>query len=117
MVPSRLVELGRRALCAVESSVAGGAPRLRCQLLASDFYETLKQELRETSQADFARRSTLIAAARHCSRMAAVGISPAAMLSELRTAVAALQSDQPEAPRQPELRPLLRVIEGGRAGL
>jgi hypothetical protein len=41
------------------------------------------------------------------------------MLNELRAAVASLQSDPPEprtAARQLELRPLLRVIDGGLAG-
>jgi len=118
VVPSQLVELGRQALGAVERSVANGAPRLECQLLASDFYESLQ----ETSEADCAKRTTLIAAAHHCDRIATQSISADAMVRELRAAVASLQSDTPiapghlpAAPRQLELRPLLRVIEGGLA--
>jgi len=120
VVPSQLVELGRQALGAVERSVANGAPRLECQLLASDFYETLQRELQGTSEADCAKRTTLIAAARHCDRIATQSISADAMVRELRAAVASLQSDPPTAPRQLsagtrqlELRPLLRVIDGG----
>ena len=122
MVPAQLVELGRQALGAVERSVANGAPRLECQLLASDFYESLQRELQETSEADCAKRTTLIAAAHHCDRIATQSISADAMVRELRAAVASLQSDTPivpghlpAAPRQLELRPLLRVIEGGLA--
>ena len=116
MVPSRLVELGRQVLGAVERSVANGAPRLQCQLLASDFYESLQRELQETSQSDSPERITLIAAARHCDRIATQNISPAALLGELRAAVASLQLDAPTRSRQLELRPLLRVIDGGLAG-
>jgi len=115
-MPSRLVELGRQALGAVERGLAQGAPRLQCQLLASDFYESLQRELKETSDTDAAKRVTLIAAARHCDRIAAQSISAAAMLNELRAAVASLQSDPPLPARQLELRPLLRVIDGGLAG-
>jgi hypothetical protein len=122
VVPSQLVELGRRTLGAVEQSLANGAPRLQCQLLASDFYESLQRELQETSEADSARRATLITAARYCDRIATQGISPDAMVRELRAAVASLQDlpaaprQLPAAPRQLELRPLLRVIDGGVAG-
>jgi hypothetical protein len=115
VVPSQLVDLGRRTLGAVERSLANGAPRLECQLLASDFYESLQRELQETSETDCTKRVTLIAAARHCDRIAAQGISPAAMVQELRAAVASLQSDPPVPARQLELRPLLRVIDGGLA--
>jgi hypothetical protein len=114
-----LVELGRQALGAVEQSLAQGAPRLQCQLLASNFYESLQRELQETADTDSAKRVTLIAAARHCDRIATQSISGSAMLNELRAAVASLQSDPPEprtAARQLELRPLLRVIDGGLAG-
>jgi hypothetical protein len=124
VVRSQLVELGRRTIGAVERSLAGGAPRLQCQLLASDFYESLQRELQETSEADSARRTTLIAAARHCDHIATQGISPDAMVRELRAAVASLQDDLPAAPRQLpaaprqlELRPLLRVIDGGLDGV
>ena len=116
MVPSRLVELGRQVLGAVERSVANGAPRLQCQLLASDFYESLQRELQKTSQSDSPERITLIAAAQHCDRIARQNISPAALLGELRAAVASLQLDAPTRSRQLELRPLLRVIDGGLAG-
>jgi hypothetical protein len=39
VVPSHLLEVGQQALTAVAISAAGGAPLVKCQLLASDFYE------------------------------------------------------------------------------
>src|SRR5437763_9024527 len=48
---SELIELGQQALAAVPSSVARGAPLVKCQLLASRFYEALLHELRESSEA------------------------------------------------------------------
>jgi hypothetical protein len=116
VVPSQLVELGRQTLGAVERSLAAGAPRLQCQLLASDFYELLQRELQESSEADPAKRMTLAAAARHCDRIASQTISPSAMVRELRAAVASLAYEVPPPQRQLELRPLLRVIDGGLAG-
>ena len=46
MVPSQLIELGRQALTDVRIGVANGEPLVRCQLLASEFYEALKRALR-----------------------------------------------------------------------
>jgi hypothetical protein len=46
VVPSHLVELGQQALTDVRISVANGEPLVRCQLLASEFHEALKQALR-----------------------------------------------------------------------
>jgi hypothetical protein len=110
-----LVQLGQQALAAVANGVAKGAPLVKCQLLASQFYEALRLELRESSQADVADRNMLIAAAGRCRRTATVSISPDAMLSELKRAIELLHdSPLPEAPSRPaRLRPTLRVIEGG----
>src|SRR6266852_6624003 len=112
---SELIELGQQALAAVSSSVARGAPLVKCQLLASQFYEALRHELRESSQAE-AKRNILIAAANQCHRTATASISPDAMVGELKRAIDLLQVDIP--PREPphsqaSLRPILRVIEGG----
>src|SRR3984893_8730799 len=46
VVPSQLIELGQRALTDVRIGVANGEPLVRCQLLASEFYEALKRALR-----------------------------------------------------------------------
>jgi hypothetical protein len=111
VAPSELIELGQQALAAVARSVASGAPLVQCQLLASNFYETLRHELQETSQVDVATRGVLIAAANRCHQTANATISPSGMLNELRSAIAILQ-DVPVAP--PTARgPMLRVIEGG----
>jgi hypothetical protein len=73
-------------------------------------------ELRESSQADFARRNMLIAAANQCHRTATATLSPDAMLGELKRAIDLLQLDIPpcEPPQSlAKLWPMLRVIEGG----
>ena len=46
MLPSQLIELGQQALTDVRIGVANGEPLVRCQLLASEFYESLKRALR-----------------------------------------------------------------------
>jgi hypothetical protein len=109
---SELIELGQRALAAVAASVARGAPLVKCQLLASEFYEVLRQELREAAQSDVDKRSLLLAAANQCDLTANASIRPSAMLDELRSAIAILQSDVPVSPPL-RFRPILRVIEGG----
>ena len=73
---SDLIELGNQALASVSSNVAGGAPLLKCQLLASEFYEALRHELQKTTVPDTAERRTLIAAADQCHRIAMASISP-----------------------------------------
>jgi hypothetical protein len=55
---SDLTELGHEAIAAVSRGVTDGAPLVKCQLLASAFYEALRHELRE---ADATKRSTLLA--------------------------------------------------------
>jgi hypothetical protein len=110
---SELIGLGEQAVIAVRSSIARGAPLIQCQLLASDFYEALKRELRGASQLGFAERSALVAAANECHRAATASISPDAMLGELKGAVAMLQlGNCSTVSPQTKLR-LLRVIEGG----
>ncbi|HSQ02583.1 MAG TPA: hypothetical protein VLN59_01030 [Burkholderiales bacterium] len=104
---SQLVELGQKALAAVASSVARGAPLLYCQLLASEFYEALRRELRNVEDA------ALSAAVDGCRRAGRAGITPNAMLIELQSAIAMLQlGKKPAAPSRPS-RPVLRVIQGG----
>ena len=55
---SDLTELGQEAIAAVARGVADGAPLVKCQLLASAFYEALRHELRK---AYATKRSTLFA--------------------------------------------------------
>jgi hypothetical protein len=112
VVSSELVRLGQQSLATVATSVARGAPLVQCQLLASEFYEALKDELRETSPTDVAKRDTLLAAFIQCFRITTASISPDRMLDELRRAVAILQSDGPVS-SPIRFRPMLRVIEGG----
>ncbi len=113
---SHLIELGQQALATVASSVAGGAPLVKCQLLASDFYEALRQELKKPSLGSLARRSALIAAANQCHQIAIASISPGTMLSDLKRAIELLNVENPtcELPSPaPKSRPVLRLIQGG----
>ena len=55
---SDLTELGQEAIAAVSRGVVDGAPLVKCQLLASAFYEALRHELRK---ADATRCSALLA--------------------------------------------------------
>jgi hypothetical protein len=55
---SDLTEMGQEAIAAVSRGIADGAPLVKCQLLASAFYEALRHELR---QADATKRSGLLA--------------------------------------------------------
>jgi hypothetical protein len=112
VIPAHLIELGQQALAAVTTNVAGGAPPGRCQLLASEFYEALKRELRATSELAVVERAIVVAAANQCRHAATASISPGAMLAELRSAMALLQSSGPIPPPKGH-RPILRVIEGG----
>src|SRR5438445_13259956 len=84
--PSHLIELGQRSLADVTTNVASGAPIVRCQLLASEFYEALKRELRATSELGVVERAMVVAAANQCRHAATASISPGAMLVKLRNA-------------------------------
>jgi hypothetical protein len=110
---SDLTEIGQEAIAAVSRGVADGAPLVKCQLLASAFYEALRHELRK---ADAAKRSTLLAVTDQCHRSAAAHISPVQALDELRRAVNLLQPAMPGSETVqpvPRSRPVLRVIQGG----
>ena len=115
MVPAHLIEHGQQALASVTTNVAGGAPLVRCQLLASEFYEALKRELRATSELGVDQRATVAAATGLCRHAATATITPDMMLAELRRAIDLLQAkispcDQPPAPLR--RRPIFCVIEG-----
>jgi hypothetical protein len=116
VVPAHLIELGQQALASVAINVAGGAPLVRCQLLASEFYEALKRELRVTSELGAVERAMVAAATGLCRHAATATITPDTMLAELRRAIDLLQAnispcDQPPAPLR--RRPIFCVIEGG----
>jgi hypothetical protein len=111
VVPSQLVELGQQALTDVRISVANGEPLVRCQLLASEFYEALKRALRAPELSPV-ERCAVIAAANQCLHAANASISPSAMMLALRAAIAVLQFNVVTPPLR-KARPFLRVIEGG----
>jgi hypothetical protein len=114
VVPVHLIELGQQVLASVTTNVAGGAPLARCQLLASEFYEALKRELRATSELGVVERVTAVTTL--CRHATTASITPDMMLAELRRAIDLLQAsispcDQPSAPLK--RRPIFCVIEGG----
>jgi hypothetical protein len=55
-------ELGRQALTDVRIGVANGEPLVRCQLLASEFYEALKRALRAPDLSPVERWAVMAAA-------------------------------------------------------
>ena len=110
---SDLTELGQEAIAAVSRGVADGAPLVKCQLLASAFYEALRHELRK---ADANKRSRLLAVAHQCHRSAAANISPVQALAELKRTIDLLDpvmAGSETVQRLPRSRPVLRVIQGG----
>jgi hypothetical protein len=115
VVPSRLIELGHQALAAAASNVATGEPLVRCQLLASEFYKSLRRELRTTSELGVIERGTLLAAANLCCHAITAKIGHDVMLEELKRAIDLLNMGTLPCERlaQPRSRPVLRVIEGG----
>ena len=98
-----MTELGQEAIAAVSRGVADGAPLVKCQLLASAFYEALRHELRK---ADATKRSTLLAVTHQCHRSAAANISPVQALDELKRAIDLLQ---PVIPASETVQPVPRV--------
>jgi hypothetical protein len=114
VVPAHLIELGQQALANVTSDVASGAPLVRCQLLASEFYEALRRELRASSGLGGVERAMLAAATTLCCRAATASITPALMLAQLRRAIDLLGANLSPPPKlKPRRRPILCVIEGG----
>jgi hypothetical protein len=109
LLPSRLQENAEQALVAVTHCVAKGEALVRCQLLASIFYEALRRELRQCPSMENPERALLVAAVDHCGRAAITSVSPADLLNELQSAVAMLS----DRARGTGVRPMLRVIEGG----
>jgi hypothetical protein len=95
----------------VRIGVANGEPLVRCQLLASEFYEALKRALRAPELSPI-ERWAVMAAANQCLHAADASISPGTVVLELRAAVAMLQFNVTTSPRT-KARPVLRVIEGG----
>jgi hypothetical protein len=112
---TELIGCGEDAVSAVSRALLAGAPLVQCQLLASRFYERVKQELGAVGEADRAYSSRLAAAAQ-CLRAADRGVSPTALLVNLCAAVAMLDEADPAATASASRerpRPLLRVIQGG----
>ena len=117
MVPAHLIELGQQALANVTSDVASGAPLVRCQLVASEFYEALKRELRATSELGVVERTMVVVAANLWRHAATATITPELMLAELQRAIELLRAGSYDEAPQPQpasrRRRILCVIDGG----
>src|SRR3984893_3327407 len=111
VLPSQLIELGQQALTDVRIGVANGEPLVRCQLLASEFYESLKRALRAPDLRPV-ERWAVMAAANQCLHAADASISPGTVALELSAAIAMLQFNGATSPRT-RARPDRLVIEGG----
>jgi len=110
---SRITEIGEQAVAAIAASLARGGPVVKGQLIASRFYEAMQRELRQLPIHD-PKRVALIAASNRCERIAAASINPAALLDEIRKAIAVLEADtHPSVSPPTKARPVLRLIEGG----
>lgn len=116
-VSSELVELGHEIVAQMAHELVSGARALHVQLLASRFYEAVKAELEHTPRDRPTVRGVLAASADQCRRSATNGTLPPLMLVELRAAVAMLTGRSPQGSLPPirSTRPLLRVVQGGRA--
>ncbi|MDF2764946.1 MAG: hypothetical protein K0R61_526 [Microvirga sp.] len=112
-----LSKLGSDVVARMAHEVAiGGACAVRLQLLASQFYEAVRDELDKTVRDEGAKVGALAAAADQCRRSAGSCLSPHLMLIEMRAAVAMLNdSAAPPTDVVVRFRPQLRVIQGGRA--
>src|SRR5215467_12737762 len=97
------------------TNVATGEPLVRCRLLASEFYNMLKRELRTTSKLEAVERAKLATAASLFCHATTANIDHNVMLKELKRAINLLRMDTPTLDRlaKPRLKPILRVIEGG----
>ena len=109
-----LLDLGRATASEVARRVSAGDCSFRCQLLASRFYEALRQELRSTP--GFSPKHALLAlAVARCERAAKPGVIPSTVLSELTIAVAMLDRASTEYVETTRRHgpPQLKVIQGG----
>ena len=112
-VSPELLELGHDTIGRLARELATGAPLVRLQLVASRFYEEIRDELERTPALDGAKVGLLAAAVDRCRRSTTFGIAPAVVQSELKAVIGLLAGRPPEPPLQG--RPQLRVIQGGLA--
>jgi hypothetical protein len=112
-VSPELLELGHDTVGRLARELATGAPLVRLQLVASRFYEEIRDELERTPAADGAKVGLLAAAVDRCRRSTDFGIAPAVALGEFKAIIGMLTGAPPEPP--PQGRPQLRVIRGGLA--
>jgi hypothetical protein len=98
--PEDLIACGRDTLATMRAALADGRSIVHCQLLACHFYEAMARDPQALPM--------LGALLDRCRRAAAA--SPAELLRELSAAVTALEQGQGRP-----VRPVLRVIEGGRS--
>jgi hypothetical protein len=115
MISRELIDLGQEVVDKAAQEVATGGRLVHLQLLASGFYEALRDEMGRATSAEVG--ALLSAVADHCRNTLTVVRAPSLMLVELRTAVAMLSGPSMATVQvRPQVaRPQLRVIQGGLA--
>ncbi|MEA2933479.1 MAG: hypothetical protein QOD74_125 [Variibacter sp.] len=111
---SDLIELGMNAVGVIAANATAGGSPVYAQLIASEFFEALQAELHATPPESYARRGALAAAVDQCRRAATAGASVGVALAELRAALAIIDAPTTMFPPPNQVRPRLRVIEGGK---
>jgi len=99
---TELIELGEATLARLAQEASADLSLLRCQLVASPFFDALMRDL------DGRRQAAVPRLRRAADRNASL------LVAELRSVLAMLRASVNPAGPSPE-RPVLRVIAGGRA--
>lgn len=119
-IPLQLVELARAVAEKTAAEIHFGGSVAYGQLVASELYEALQQELSDTPRTAPGKRGVLAAAIDQCRRSANAGLSPPSRAAELRAVVDLLQSAasirveiNSESSVRKNPTPRFRVIQGG----
>jgi hypothetical protein len=112
-VRDHLIASGEAAVERVAQLLSAGGGAVHLQLVASAFYETIKERL--DAPLDRSERRLLEGVASQCGRAASAGLAPPLILVELRAAVAMLSGAHGPAPLRAAAPPRLRLIQGGLA--
>ena len=118
-IPTELVELARTVTDKLSAEIHDGGSLAYAQLVASELYEELQLELKETPSSDPATRGMLAAAIDQCRRSVDATLSMSLRIAELKATLDLLENGTAIRPwsgiRAPATRPApkFRVIEGG----
>jgi hypothetical protein len=110
-----LEQLGQDIANQIARKLASGGRTAHLQLLASRFFEALKEELKQTPRHNDRRIALLTSAADRCRNVASCTSAPSLILVHVQAAVALLSEAPAVAMAQPSTstNPQLRLIQGG----